>query len=66
MEIDPDILDWKIRKGDKWWQIYTTERVINKLSEAEIPLNQVATIKDARWRIGAPDQTYNHWRGEYK
>jgi len=38
---------------------YTPEQIINKLREAEIQLNQGATI------AGVSDHTYYRWRKEY-
>ena len=44
---------------------YTPEQIINKLREAEILLNQGATIAEASRKIGVTGQTYYRWRKEY-
>ncbi len=44
---------------------YSPEQVINKLREAEILLNQGATIGEASRKIGVTEQTYYRWRREY-
>jgi putative transposase len=44
---------------------YTPEQIINKLREAEILLNQGATIAEASRKIGVTEQTYYRWRKEY-
>ena len=38
---------------------------MNKLREAEILLNQGATIAEASRKIGVTEQTYYRWRKEY-
>ena len=38
---------------------------MNKLREAEILLNQGATIGEASRKIGVTEQTYYRWRKEY-
>jgi transposase-like protein len=38
---------------------------LNKLREAEILLNQGATISEASRNIGVTEQTYYRWRKEY-
>ena len=48
-----------VRKG------YTPEQIIGKLREAEIPLNQGATIGKASRKAGITEQTYYRWRREY-
>ena len=48
-----------VRKG------YTPEQIIGKLREAEILLNQGATIGEASRKIGVAEQTYYRWRKEY-
>ena len=48
-----------VRKG------YTPEQIINKLHEAEILVNQGATIGEASKKIGVTEQTYYRWRKEY-
>ncbi len=44
---------------------HSPEQVINKLREAEILLNQGATISEASRNIGVTEQTYYRWRKEY-
>src|SRR4030042_5107063 len=44
---------------------YTPEQIINKLREAEILLNQGATIAVISKKIGVSDHTYYRWRKEY-
>ena len=44
---------------------YTPEQIINKLREAEILLQQGATIAAISKRIGVSDVTYYRWRKEY-
>jgi transposase-like protein len=44
---------------------YTPEQIIGKLREAEILLNQGATIGEASRKIGVTEQTYYRWRKEY-
>jgi len=44
---------------------YTPEQIINKLREAEIMLNQGATIAVISKKIGVSDHTYYRWRKEY-
>jgi len=44
---------------------YTPEQIINKLREAEILLNQGATISAACKKIGISDYTYYRWRKQY-
>jgi transposase-like protein len=48
-----------VRKG------YTPEQIIGKLREAEILLNQGATIGETSRKIGVTEQTYYRWRKEY-
>ncbi len=48
-----------VRKG------YTPEQIIGKLREAEILLNQGATIGAASRKIGVTEQTNYRWRKEY-
>ena len=48
-----------VRKG------HTSEQIINKLREAEILLNQGATIGEASRKIGVTEHTYYRWRKEY-
>jgi transposase-like protein len=48
-----------VRKG------YTAEQIINKLREAEILLDQGATISVVSKKIGVSDYTYYRWRKEY-
>jgi putative transposase len=44
---------------------HSPERIINKLREAEILLNQSATVGEACRQIGVTEQTYYRWRKEY-
>ena len=41
------------------------DQVLNKLREAEILLNQGATVGEASRKIGVTEQTYFRWRKEY-
>ncbi len=43
---------------------YTPEQIINKLREAEILLNQGASVGEASRKIGVTEQTYYRWRKE--
>ena len=44
---------------------YSPEQIITKLREAEILLNQGATVGEASRKIGVTEQTYYRWRKEY-
>jgi len=44
---------------------YTPEQIINKLREAEIQLQQGATIAVVSKNIGVSSHTYYRWRREY-
>ncbi len=44
---------------------FTLEQIINKLREAEILLNQGATVAVVSKKIGVSDHTYYRWRKEY-
>jgi putative transposase len=44
---------------------YTAEQIINKLREAEIQLQQGATIAIVSKSIGVSTYTYYRWRKEY-
>jgi len=44
---------------------YTPEQIINKLREAEIQLQQGATIAVISKTIGVSSHTYYRWRREY-
>ena len=44
---------------------YTAEQIIHKLREAEILLNEGASIAVMTNRIGVSDVTYYRWRKEY-
>ena len=44
---------------------YKPEQIINKLREAEVLLNQGATVSEASRKIGVTEQTYYRWRKEY-
>ena len=44
---------------------HSPEQIINKLREAEILLNQGASVGEASRKIGVTEQTYYRWRKEY-
>jgi len=44
---------------------YTPEQIINKLREAELRLQQGATITTTSKSIGISSHTYYRWRKEY-
>ena len=44
---------------------YTPEQIINKLREAELQLQQGATIAIVSKSIGVSSHTYYRWRKEY-
>ena len=44
---------------------HSPEKIINKLREAEILLNQGANVGEASRKIGVTEQTYYRWRKEY-
>ena len=44
---------------------YAPEQIINKLSEAEIHINQGIPIAEVSRKIGITEQTYYRWRREY-
>ena len=44
---------------------HSPEKIINKLREAEILLNQGATVGEASRNIEVTEQTYYRWRKEY-
>ncbi len=44
---------------------HSPELIINKLREAEILLNQGASVGEASRKIGITEQTYYRWRKEY-
>ena len=44
---------------------YTPEQIINKLREAELQLQQGATIAIVSKTIGVSSHTYYRWRKEY-
>ena len=44
---------------------YSPEQIITKLREAEILLNQGATVGEACRKIGVTEQTYYRWRKDY-
>jgi len=46
-------------------RIFTPEKIINKLREAEVHISQGATIAEASRKIGVTEQTYYRWRKEY-
>jgi transposase-like protein len=44
---------------------HSPEQIINRLREAELLLNQGATVGEACRKIGVTEQTYYRWRKEY-
>ena len=44
---------------------HSPELIINKLREAEILLNQGASVGEASRKNGVTEQTYYRWRKEY-
>jgi transposase-like protein len=44
---------------------HSPEQIINRLREAEILLNQGATVGEACRKIGVTEQTYYRWRKAY-
>jgi transposase-like protein len=44
---------------------YSAEQIINKLREAELLINQGATVVEASRKIDITEQTYYRWRKEY-
>ena len=44
---------------------YTPEQIINKLREAELQLQQGATVASVSKSIGVSSHTYYRWRKEY-
>ena len=44
---------------------FSPEQIINKLREAEVHINQGASISEASRRISITEQTYYRWRKEY-
>ena len=44
---------------------HSPEQIINRLREAELLLNQGATVGEACRKIGVTEQTYYRWRTEY-
>ena len=44
---------------------HSPEQIITKLREAEILLNQGASVGEACRKIGVTEQTYYRWRKEY-
>ena len=44
---------------------FTPEKIINKLREAEVHINQGISISEASRKIGVTEQTYYRWRKEY-
>ena len=44
---------------------HSPEVIINKLREAEILLNQGASVGEASRKIGVTEQTYYRWRKQY-
>ena len=46
-------------------KIYTPEKIIRKLREAEVLIAEGMTTRNAARRIGVTEQTYYRWRKEY-
>jgi transposase-like protein len=46
-------------------KVYTPEQIINKLREAEVLVNQGATLAVVLKKIGVSDCTYYRWRQEF-
>ena len=44
---------------------FKPEQIIGKLREAEVLLNQGATVAEASRKLGITEQTYYRWRKEY-
>jgi len=44
---------------------FKPEHIINKLREAEVLLNQGATVGEASRKLDVAEQTYYRWRKEY-
>jgi len=44
---------------------HSAEQIINRLREAELLLNQGATVGEACRKIGVVEQTYYRWRKGY-
>ena len=60
------MLVWKDKKGEQMVKRnYTPEQIINKLREAEVHINQGASISEASRRISIAEQTYYRWCKEY-
>ena len=45
--------------------IYTSQRIISKMREAEVLLSQGSTVGEAAGKIVVAEQTYYLWRREY-
>ena len=43
---------------------HTPEQVINRLSEAEVAIDEGGTVAEAARRIGVTQQTFYRWRSE--
>ena len=60
------MLERDSEKGDKMTKkINTPEQIIGKLRQAEIMLNQGATVVEVCKKIEATDQTFYRWRKEF-
>ena len=44
---------------------FTTEQIISKLREAEVPISQGNTAAEASRAIGISEQSYYRWRKKY-
>jgi putative transposase len=60
------MLDCDLKKGGSMpKKTSTPEQIIGKLRQAEILLNQGATVSEACRKIEVTDQTFYRWRKEY-
>ena len=44
---------------------HTTEEIINKLREVEVPISAGVNVAESVRRIGVSEQTFYRWRSEY-
>ena len=59
------LVDKGKKGGDMVRKNFNPEQIINKLREAEVHINQGATVGEASRKIGVTQQTYYRWRKEY-
>jgi putative transposase len=60
------MLDCDLKKGGSMpKKTNTPEQIIGKLRQAEVLLNQGATVSEACRKIEVTDQTFYRWRKEY-